>query len=286
MTGVDTGCRSEPSEDRGRRAVRRPDPRRWPAQVVAPARPGPMSACCCAGPRIPSRCSGRRMRTAAPRGAPCSVPLAARLAGFPGRVSVRCLNTALDRRSTDARVDALRREQLAERAPRRGLLDLMAAADDGWVGGKAEHLGEPTGAELVAEVYQRLGLLERRRSWRTATEPLPAAPVCRARRPQAQARLRARAGGRAPRSRRAPRLERRPSAARLTRSQGAPDPRHHRAVGELSTGGETAGGAMATASEAARPPVVGVLLAGGQARRMGGGDKCLRRSVAGRSSPT
>jgi molybdopterin-guanine dinucleotide biosynthesis protein A len=34
---------------------------------------------------------------------------------------------------------------------------------------------------------------------------------------------------------------------------------------------------MATASAASGPPVVGVLLAGGQARRMGGGDKCLRR---------
>jgi molybdenum cofactor guanylyltransferase len=33
---------------------------------------------------------------------------------------------------------------------------------------------------------------------------------------------------------------------------------------------------MATASGAGGPPVVGVLLAGGQARRMGGGDKCLR----------
>ncbi len=33
---------------------------------------------------------------------------------------------------------------------------------------------------------------------------------------------------------------------------------------------------MARANEAAGPPVVGVLLAGGQARRMGGGDKCLR----------
>ena len=33
---------------------------------------------------------------------------------------------------------------------------------------------------------------------------------------------------------------------------------------------------MAASPEAARRPVVGVLLAGGQARRMGGGDKCLR----------
>ena len=33
---------------------------------------------------------------------------------------------------------------------------------------------------------------------------------------------------------------------------------------------------MARSSAATIPPVVGVLLAGGQARRMGGGDKCLR----------
>jgi molybdopterin-guanine dinucleotide biosynthesis protein A len=40
--------------------------------------------------------------------------------------------------------------------------------------------------------------------------------------------------------------------------------------------GDRADGIMARASEAARPAVVGVLLAGGQARRMGGGDKNLR----------
>lgn len=38
---------------------------------------------------------------------------------------------------------------------------------------------------------------------------------------------------------------------------------------------------MAAASATEPPPVVGVLLAGGQARRMGGGDKCLR-PLAGR----
>ncbi len=85
------------------------------------------------------------------------VRLAERVANAPGRVSVRCLNHPLAAAQC-ARLDGLRRER-AVRAPRRGLLDLMAAADDGWVGGKAENLGEPTGAELVAEVYQRLGLL-------------------------------------------------------------------------------------------------------------------------------
>jgi molybdopterin-guanine dinucleotide biosynthesis protein A len=50
---------------------------------------------------------------------------------------------------------------------------------------------------------------------------------------------------------------------------------------------------MAPSIEAGRPPVVGVLLAGGQARRMGGGDKCLRplggrpilARVIGRAAP-
>ncbi len=84
--------------------------------------------------------------------------LAARIASFPGKISVRCLNNALTSAHC-ARLEALR-QQLGRRAPERGLLDLMAAADDGWLGAKPEHLGEPTGAALVAEVYQRLGLLD------------------------------------------------------------------------------------------------------------------------------
>ncbi len=90
--------------------------------------------------------------------APTQGRLAARIAGFPGKISVRCLNNALTAAHC-ARLEALR-QQLARRAPERRLLDLMAAGDDGWLGAKAEHLGEPTGAELVAEVYQRLGLLD------------------------------------------------------------------------------------------------------------------------------
>jgi hypothetical protein len=86
------------------------------------------------------------------------VRLAPRVASAPGRVSVRCLNQPLSA-SQCKRLDALRRERTGA-APSRGLLDLMAAGDDGWVGGKTEHLGEPTDAELVANVYQRLGLLD------------------------------------------------------------------------------------------------------------------------------
>ncbi len=52
------------------------------------------------------------------------------------------------------------RLELAGRARARGLLDLIGAGDDGWLGGKPEHLGCPTDGELVAEAYQRLGLLD------------------------------------------------------------------------------------------------------------------------------
>lgn len=86
------------------------------------------------------------------------VHLAARIAGFSGRICVRCLNRALTAAQCE-QLDALRRE-LAGRSHDRGLLDLIAAADDGWLGAKPEHLGEPTDAELVAEAYQRLGLLD------------------------------------------------------------------------------------------------------------------------------
>jgi hypothetical protein len=48
---------------------------------------------------------------------------------------------------------------MAGRSHARGLLDLMGAAEDGWVGARRDNLGDPTDAELVAEVYQRLGLL-------------------------------------------------------------------------------------------------------------------------------
>jgi hypothetical protein len=93
-----------------------------------------------------------------PRRSPVVVRLAPRIAGAHGRVSVRRLNQPLAA-TQRARLDALRREGTG-RAPQRGLLDLMAAADDGWLGAKAENLGEPTGAELVAKAYQRLGLLD------------------------------------------------------------------------------------------------------------------------------
>ncbi|HEX5077864.1 MAG TPA: hypothetical protein VFV80_01860 [Geminicoccaceae bacterium] len=85
------------------------------------------------------------------------MPLVERVARFAGRVGVRCLNRPLGEQH-GAALEALRRE--LARPPRHGLMDLIAAADDGWVGTRAEHLGDPTDAELVATVYQRLGLLD------------------------------------------------------------------------------------------------------------------------------
>jgi hypothetical protein len=93
-----------------------------------------------------------------PRRGTVLVRLAARIADFPGKISARCLNRALSA-SECARLEALRLE-LASRAQQSGLLDLIGAGDDGWVGAKPEHLGGPMDGELVAGAYQRLGLLD------------------------------------------------------------------------------------------------------------------------------
>lgn len=92
-----------------------------------------------------------------PRRGTLVVRLAVRMAGFRGRMSVRCLTPPL----TSAQCQSLGdlRQEFAERSRARGLLDLMGAADDGWLGARRDNLGDPTDAELVAEVYQRLGLL-------------------------------------------------------------------------------------------------------------------------------
>jgi hypothetical protein len=86
------------------------------------------------------------------------VRLAARLARFQGQISVRCLNRTLAAAQYE-RLEALRSE-LANRLTGRGLLDLMGAAEDGWLGARPEALGDPTDGELVASAYQRLGLLD------------------------------------------------------------------------------------------------------------------------------
>jgi hypothetical protein len=93
-----------------------------------------------------------------PRRGTLVVRLATRLAGFRGGMSARCLNRPLASAQCQ-RLDGLQQE-MAERSRAPGLLDLMGAADDGWLGGRRDKLGDPTDAELVAEAYQRLGLLD------------------------------------------------------------------------------------------------------------------------------
>jgi hypothetical protein len=93
-----------------------------------------------------------------PGGGALVIRLAARAAGSHGRISVRCLNRALAAAQC-GRLEALRRE-VASRSPKRGLLDLMGAADDGWLSAIPENLGAPMDGELVALAYQRLGLLD------------------------------------------------------------------------------------------------------------------------------
>jgi hypothetical protein len=97
-------------------------------------------------------------RGAGPHEGTTMVRLAARIARCRGRVAARCLNRALGERQS-AHLDALRVE-IAGRGTRRRLLDLMGAADDGFVGTRPEMLGDPMDGELVATAYQRLGLLD------------------------------------------------------------------------------------------------------------------------------
>jgi hypothetical protein len=84
-------------------------------------------------------------------------PLATRIARFAGKISIRCLSRPLEP-SQSEQLEAVRRD--LGRPASHGLMDLIAAADGGWLGARPEHLGEPMDAELVAAVYQRLGLLD------------------------------------------------------------------------------------------------------------------------------
>jgi hypothetical protein len=95
---------------------------------------------------------------AAPRRGTLASPLALRIARARGRISARCLNRPLAPAQCQ-RLETLQRE-VAERARPRGLFDLIGAADDGWVGARRDNLGELTDGELVAEAYQRIGLLD------------------------------------------------------------------------------------------------------------------------------
>ena len=93
-----------------------------------------------------------------PRRGTIAAPLAVRMARARDRISVRCLNRPLAASQCE-RLEALRQE-VTERARPRGLFDLIGAAEDGWVGARRDNLGEPTDGELVAEAYQRIGLLD------------------------------------------------------------------------------------------------------------------------------
>jgi hypothetical protein len=84
--------------------------------------------------------------------------LAKRLDQHPGRIGVRRLNRALEP-ALSARLAAWR-AGLAAQHNEHSLLDLMAAGEDGWLGGEQASLDAPLAAELVAQAYQRLGLLD------------------------------------------------------------------------------------------------------------------------------
>jgi hypothetical protein len=84
--------------------------------------------------------------------------LVKRLQQHPGRIGVRRLNRALEPEQC-ARLAAWRAGLAAEHSER-SLLDLMGAGEDGWLGGEQASLNAPLPAELVAQAYQRLGLLD------------------------------------------------------------------------------------------------------------------------------
>jgi hypothetical protein len=84
--------------------------------------------------------------------------LAKRLQQHRGRIGVRRLNRALEAEPC-ARLAAWRTGHAA-RQSERSLLDLMGAGEDGWLGGEQASQNAPLPGELVAEAYQRLGLLD------------------------------------------------------------------------------------------------------------------------------
>lgn len=84
--------------------------------------------------------------------------LAKRLEAHIGRISVRRLNRPL----TAAQCDELAawRHAVGEAPIRRSLIDLIGGGEDGWLGRDQAVLGAPLPAELAAEGYQRIGLLD------------------------------------------------------------------------------------------------------------------------------
>jgi hypothetical protein len=84
--------------------------------------------------------------------------LAKRLQQHGGRIGVRRLNRALEPEQC-ARLAAWR-AALAVRPSEDSLLDLMGAGEDGWLGDEQATHGTPLPGELVAQAYQRAGLLD------------------------------------------------------------------------------------------------------------------------------
>jgi hypothetical protein len=84
--------------------------------------------------------------------------LAKRLEQPAGRIGVRRLDHGLAPEQC-ARL-ATWRAALAVRQSEGSLLDLMGAGEDGWLGGEQASQSAPLPGELVAEAYQRLGLLD------------------------------------------------------------------------------------------------------------------------------
>ena len=153
--------------------------------------PGRTSAWCCAGPRTPSPCCGRRC-AAGRAGARSRRRLSVRMARSRGRISARCLNRPLAAAQCQ-RLEALRQE-VAERARPRGLLDLIGAADDGWVGGQARQSRRADGRRAGGRSLPAHRPAGRHRPRRQGAGRLPAVAFLRAPWSRAEERLRPRPG--------------------------------------------------------------------------------------------
>jgi len=86
------------------------------------------------------------------------VPLSARVNGYDGDIAVRKLSGVNE---TDLNIDALMalRKEVAGRPYEEKELELIKAAYDGPFGRNAEDISSLFCSELVAEAYQRMGLL-------------------------------------------------------------------------------------------------------------------------------
>lgn len=90
------------------------------------------------------------------------VPLSARLDAYDGSVALRRINGFIDPQGLallNLRLMALRRE-LAGRPYERSRLELYKAAYDGPLGANEEDLSSLFCSELVAEAFQRLGIID------------------------------------------------------------------------------------------------------------------------------